>query len=83
VNPTQRKLLGESVREIGVLTLVFVPLGMLLEGRIQDPPKLPGLDVLDGLVTPAALVVGIALLYFGIKIESKACLEDLEGGTHK
>jgi hypothetical protein len=89
VNPTQRKLLGESVREIGVLTLVFVPLDMLLEGRIQDPPSYPdwmfwlGWLRLQHWVEILFAAVGIALLYYRIKIESRACLEDLEGGAHK
>ena len=36
MTPIQTRLLGESVREIGVLTLVFVPLDMLLEWKNQE-----------------------------------------------
>jgi hypothetical protein len=87
VTPTQRRLLGESVREIGVLTLVFVPLDMILESRIQDSASYPDwmfwmrwLRLQDWIEILFA-VLGIALLYYGIKIEAKAILE--EGGDRR
>jgi succinate dehydrogenase/fumarate reductase cytochrome b subunit len=79
--------LGESVREIGVLTLVFVPLDMLLEPRIKDPAKYPDWMFwlhwlrLQHWIEILFAFVGIVLLYYGIKIEAKAHLE--EGGNHK
>jgi succinate dehydrogenase/fumarate reductase cytochrome b subunit len=75
------------VREIGVLTLVFVPLDMILESRIQDSASYPSwmfwmcwlrrqewIEILFA-------VLGIALLYYGIKIEAKAVSE--EGGQQR
>jgi succinate dehydrogenase/fumarate reductase cytochrome b subunit len=86
VSPTQRRLLGESVREIGVLTLVFVPLDMLLQGRIDDSSSYPDWMFWMHWLRPQHWVeilfaaIGLALLYFGIRIEAKAHLE--EGGNH-
>jgi hypothetical protein len=86
VSPTERQLLGESVREIGVLTLVFVPLDMLLEGRIQDPPSHPNWMFwlnwlrLQHWVEILFAVVGVTLPYYGIKIDANA---HLEKGSHQ
>lgn len=70
--------MGESVREIGVLTLVFVPLDMLLEGRFQEPPTYPDWMFwlhwlkLQHWIEILFALVGVVLLYYGIKIEAKA-----------
>lgn len=84
MNPTQRRLLGESVREISVLTLVFVPLDMLLQGRIDDSSGYPDWMMhwlrLQHWVEILFAVIGLALLCFGIRIEAKVHLE--EGGNH-
>jgi succinate dehydrogenase/fumarate reductase cytochrome b subunit len=75
------------VREIGVLTLVFVPLDMLLEGRIQEPEVYPPWLFwlrwmrLQHWIELVFAVLGVALLYYGIKIEAKAELENEKGGN--
>jgi hypothetical protein len=85
MNSTQRRLLGESVREIGVLTLVFVPLDMLLESRIQEPETYPQWLFwlrwmrLQHWIELVFAVLGLGLLYFGIRIEAKAELEKRRG----
>jgi len=84
VNATHRRLLGESVREIGVLTLVFVPLDMLLEWRTQDKVVYPAWMFwlrwlsIQHWVELLFAAIGILLLYYGIRIEEKALSE--EGG---
>jgi hypothetical protein len=78
----QRCLLGESVREIAVLVFVFVPLNMLLESKgdlkMLYPRWMSGvgqyLSPQHGITIFFALA-GIALLHFGIRIESKARAE--------
>jgi hypothetical protein len=88
MNPVQRQLLGESVREIGVLTLVFVPLDMLLEGKISNPETPNWVFWLHWMrlqhwIETLFAVVGVALLYYGIKIEARAQLEQerVKGGN--
>jgi hypothetical protein len=90
VNPIRAKLLGESVREIGVLVLVFVPLDVLLQAKglvdVRYPAWMDGnmdwCPVQDAVVI-SFLLVGVLMLYFGIKIETKATveLEATEGGS--
>jgi hypothetical protein len=85
MNRIHRRLLGESLREIGVLVLVFVPLDMVLHDRTADQYVyshsmfwlrwLP----LTLWVELFFAVAGITLLYFGIKIEANATLEGREG----
>jgi hypothetical protein len=80
VNFHHRKLLGESLREIGVLVFVFVPLNMLLESKtnfvLTYPVWLSWLTLSpDHLVTLFFATAGILLLYYGIKIEAKAVEE--------
>ena len=70
------RLLGESVRECGVLVLIFAPLDILIEGnRTIDWPQ-PCLGSFCISWRHVALLflaaIGIFLLYFGIKIESEA-----------
>jgi hypothetical protein len=78
VNSAQRKLLGESVREIGVLVLVFVPLDMLLGSQGLVPIHYPSWMFWLRVLSPEHWTIiffalaGIVLLYFGIKIESAA-----------
>jgi succinate dehydrogenase/fumarate reductase cytochrome b subunit len=82
MNAVQRRLLGESVREVGVLTLVFVPLDMLLESRLPEPAVYPlwlfwlRWMRLQHWIELVFAAIGVALLYFGIKIEAKAELEN-------
>ena len=83
--PIQTRLLGASVREIGVLTLVFVPLDMLLEWKNQDPYVYPTwMFWLQWLTIQhwtelLFAAIGIFLLYYSIRIEEKGILE--EGGN--
>jgi hypothetical protein len=82
VNHIHRRLLGESLREIGVLILVFVPLDMVLRDHAPDLFVYPSwvfwlqwlsmsqwVEVFFG-------VAGISLLYYGIKVETNATLEE-------
>jgi hypothetical protein len=85
VNHVHRRLLGESLREIGVLVLVFVPLDMLLRENAPDsylfPPWMFWLRWLSMAhwVELFFGMAGIFLLYYGIKIETDAILEEQEG----
>jgi hypothetical protein len=84
VNPTHRRLLGESLREIGVLVLVFVPLDMVLREHADSfiyPSWMFWLRWLSMAqwVELCLGAAGISLLYYGIKIEAKAA-EEQEGG---
>jgi hypothetical protein len=81
-------LLGESIREIGVLVLVFVPLDLLLaqgsSGGVMHTQS-PWLRWLQWLsprnwITLFFAVLGSLLLYLGIRIEGEAILEEKEGG---
>jgi hypothetical protein len=78
-------LLGESLREIGVLVLVFVPLDMVLRENNPDANVNPRwMFWLQWLSMAHWIelffgVAGIFLLYFGIKIETAATLEEREG----
>jgi hypothetical protein len=76
------KLLGESMREVGVLVLIFVPLDLMFEWKstkvFHYTPCLNGW--LDWL-TPQLLslifftVAAIVMLYLGIKVETEATVE--------
>jgi hypothetical protein len=85
MNSTHRRLLGESLREIGVLVLVFVPLDMVLREHNFDPFIYPSwIFWLRWLSLPQWVelffgVAGIVLLYYGIKIEAAASLDEAEG----
>jgi hypothetical protein len=82
------RLLGESLRECGVLVLIFAPLDILLEARgTMDWHQfcLGSLCISWRHITLVFFAaIGIFLLYFGIKIESEAelALKELqeEGG---
>lgn len=84
MNRIHRRLLRESLREIGVLVLVFVPLDMVVEGRAQPDSDYPHwMFWLRWLSTQhwemlffAAL--GIILLCSGIKTEAESSIEDPE-----
>jgi hypothetical protein len=70
------RLLGESLRECGVLVLIFAPLDILLEARGTIDWRQLCLGSFCISWRHVALVffavIGIFLLYFGIKIESEA-----------
>ena len=80
------RLLGESLRECGVLVLIFAPLDILLEARgTVDWRLLCWLRVCiswQHISLVFFAVVGIFLLYYGIEIEGEAelALKDLEKG---
>jgi hypothetical protein len=73
-----RKLLGESLREIGVLVLIFVPLNLLISPELKFPLYPHWLNWLGAVMTLEHMVLvffavtGVAGLYFGIRIESSA-----------
>lgn len=59
----RQKLYGETLREIGTLVLVFVPVDSLLErSRLHD--------LMFWTQIGAALVAGLLLISFGIKLET-------------
>jgi hypothetical protein len=70
------RLLGESLRECGVLVLIFAPLDILLEARGTIDWRQLCLGSFCMSWRNVALVffavAEIFLLYFGIKIESEA-----------
>src|SRR5271169_2122663 len=70
------RLLGESLRECGVLVLIFAPLDILLEGRgtIDWHALCWGSFCISWrhIALVFFAVAGIFLLYFGIKIEGEA-----------
>jgi hypothetical protein len=80
------RLLGESLRECGVLVLIFAPLDTLLEVKgTVDWRALCWLGVCISWQNIALVffaVVGIFLLYYGIEIEGEAelALQELEKG---
>jgi hypothetical protein len=81
MNALERKLLGESAREIGVLILVFVPLDVWITPRPNGrEPSYPGwlawapLLSVDHWMTLLFTVGGLTMIYFGIKIESRSNL---------
>ena len=80
------RLLGESLRECGVLVLIFAPLDILLEAKGTIDWRLLCWQSICISWRHVALVffavVGIFLLYYGIKIESEAelALNELEEG---
>jgi hypothetical protein len=86
MTPRKRCLLGESLREIGVLVLVFVPLDMLLRSRGDVIYKYPDWVPGSGYIAPQNMTIlfflglGIAMLYFGIEIEARAS-EQEKGGN--
>src|ERR1700733_14288594 len=85
------RIVGESMREIGVLVLIFVPLDVMFEwksGTVFRYPSYLG-GWLDWL-TPQRFnlifftAVAVVMLYLGIKIETAATveLEAEEGDDH-
>jgi hypothetical protein len=80
----RKRLLGESIREIGVLLLVFVPLdGYLRESsgpsRMIQSHYLQWLNVIGRSNIEILLFAGfgVALLVLGIKVERDAELAEL------
>ncbi len=80
----RKRLLGESIREIGVLLLVFVPLdGYLRQSsgpeRVIQSRYLQWLNLIGRNNIEILLFAGfgIALLMFGIKVERDAELAEL------
>ena len=86
MTPRHWCLLGESLREIGVLVLVFVPLDILLRSRGEAVYKYPDWFPRTSYIAPQNLTVlfflglGVAVLYFGILIEARAA-EQEKGGN--
>src|SRR5262249_51144627 len=80
------RLLGESLRECGVLVLIFAPLDILLEakGTIVWPQLCCEYFCVSWRYISLVFfaVLGILLLYFGIRIESEAelRLKEMEEG---
>ena len=85
------KIVGETLREIGVLVLVFVPLDVMLEWRFgyvfHYPLWVHG--CLDWLTAERFFIffptlVAIVMLRLGIKLETEATveLEAEEGDNH-
>jgi hypothetical protein len=89
MNRVELKLLGESIREVGVLILVFVPLDIWITPNSRTAePVYPGwltwarfLSVDHWRILLFA-IGGLTVLYYGIKIESRATVNDdgEEGG---
>jgi uncharacterized integral membrane protein len=82
MNSVQLRLLGESVREIGVLILVFVPLDVWVMPaskavEVNYPSWLAWAYVLsvDHWRILFFAVGGLVVIYYGIKIESRAIVE--------
>jgi hypothetical protein len=81
----QRRLLGESLREIGVLVFVFVPLEMLLQSKGDLQMFYPSwMWWMHWLPLPRLLTLffasaGIILRYYGIKIEDETTIEAAKG----
>jgi hypothetical protein len=85
-------MLGESMRELGVLILIFVPLDLMLEwngiGRKNQYSYPAWVHGYLNWLTPQwfwivfATVAAILLLYWGIKLETAATmkLEPEKGG---
>jgi hypothetical protein len=82
MNSIQRSLFGESIREIGVLLLVFVPLDVLVGTKSTElPARAHALIKMGWLSTEHWTVLlftiaGLALVYYGATIESRAKLEE-------
>jgi hypothetical protein len=81
MNPVQWKLLGESIREIGVLILVFVPLDIWITPSLKtNEPAFPRFLAwarflsVDHWRILLFAVGGLTVLYYGIKIESRATM---------
>lgn len=76
------KLLGESLREVGVLILVFVPLDGILMTHGERPLHHP--LWFDGAGVFLFIGLAIIMLYLGIKLETEAtvALEAGKGGNH-
>jgi hypothetical protein len=76
------KLLGESMREVGVLLLIFVPLDVIFEWKDVAVFRFPS-SLIGWLswLTPQRFsvlfftLVAIAMLYLGIKFETEATVE--------
>jgi hypothetical protein len=90
MNTIQRRLLGESIREIGVLTLVLVPLDIWITPNPRAAePNYPHWLAWAHLLTVdhwrilLFAIVGVIVLYYGIRIEAKATTvaDGKEGGN--
>jgi hypothetical protein len=85
---TQWRLLGESIREIGVLILVFVPLDVWISpSRQSAEPDYPAWMSWMHALSPdhwrilAFGIGGLIVMYYGIKIEARAtAVEDARKG---
>jgi len=74
VDNVEQKLIGESLREIGVLVLVFIPLDVFFDPNALRQATYPmwmhGLPLKDWLMLFFG-VIGFFLIYCGIKLEGK------------
>jgi len=70
----EQRLIGESLREIGVLVLVFIPLNVFFEPdalkRVSYPSWMQWLPLKDWLMLFFGFI-GFFLIYCGIKLEAK------------
>jgi hypothetical protein len=87
MDSTQRKLLGESIREIGVLILVFVPLDIWItpksDLKLVEPVYPFWLSWAHFLSVDHWRILlfaigGLTVLSYGIKIEARAT-GDIDG----
>ena len=82
------RLLGESLREFGVLVVIFAPLDILLEakGTVAWSQLCWRYGCMSSRYVALVFfaVVGILLLYYGIRIEGEAelALREVEKGGH-
>ena len=81
---TEIRLLGESVREIGVLILVFLPADAFFEplplDKLKNPSWLPWLSVGHWVLTFFA-IAGLFLIYSGIKLEQRGIAGEKENAV--
>ncbi|MGA8035366.1 MAG: hypothetical protein WA823_06265 [Candidatus Acidiferrales bacterium] len=88
MNAIPWRLFGESIREIGVLILVFVPLDIWITPSRQGlEPRYPSwLTWLHGLTVDHWRILifgigGLVVLYFGIKIKASATAMEAHRGN--
>lgn len=82
---TEIRLLGESVREIGVLILVFVPLDVFFEPsplyKMRYPSWVPSSLSVGHWMLIFFAVAGLLLIYSGIKLEQRGIVGEKENAV--